>query len=404
MLHTAGTGARTEKGTKAWIARRLGIVAALIGLALALLPTLPAHAGGYTARVASEMLRINFGDFQSRAALTYPAGIAGGSPTLILIPGSGLEDMDADICAGTSSVPLSHNFLDIARYLTPRGFAVLRYNKHYVTGPCHGDLQAFYSKLDLQQMLADAEQVLRTAEANPHVDRHRIFLYGWSEGSTIAAALAARHPEIAGLIVQGPVATPWRAVFRYQVTDVGVPYLRMFAPDGRVTDRTLLQAERGSGGLVARSVVIYLEEPRRKDEEGEEPPEINPYLDTNHDGAIEIDTEFLPVLDDELDLLFSSQGPYYIYSAARALPTVTAQAPRLHLPVLILQGANDSNVPASGARVLNAALATNPDHALRIYPGLGHSLGPATSPIDDDFRPIAPAPLADLAAWLARHR
>lgn len=402
MLHSARTGAETGKRTGSWIARRLGIIAALIGLALALalLPTFPARAGGYTARVASEKLRINFGDFQSRAALTYPAGIVGGSPTLILIPGSGLEDMDADICGRTGSAPLSHNFLDIARYLTPRGFAVLRYDKHYVTGPCHGDLQAFYSKLDLQQMLADAEQVLRTAEANPHVDRHRIFLYGWSEGSTIAAALAARHPEIAGLIVQGPVSTPWRAIFRYQVTDVGVPYLRTLAPDGRVTNRTLLQAERGSGGLVARSVVIYLEDTRRR----KGPPEINPYLDTNHDGAIELDTEFLPVLDDELDLLFSSQGPYYIYSAARALPTVTAQAPRLHLPVLILQGANDSNVPASGARVLNAALAANPDHALRIYPGLGHSLGPATSPIDDDFRPIAPAPLADLAAWLARHR
>ena len=380
--------------------RRSVWISALAVLVLVAAPVRPAQAGGAVAAVRSEMLRLNFGDFQSRAELTYPAGTASGSPTVILIPGSGPEDMNADIGARPGKPPLSHIFLDIARYLTPRGFAVLRYNKHYVTSATQVDYQRYYTKLTLQQMLRDAEQALQAAESDPHVDHRRIFLYGWSEGSTVAAALAVRHPELAGLIVQGAVALSWRDTFRYQITAVGLPYLRQFAPSGRVTNRILAQAEAGDGGRAAKSIVFYLADPRQTTG----PLAINPRLDTNHDGAIDIDSEFLPRLNAILAIAFGPHGPDRIYGPGYALPTVTAQAPRLRLPTLILQGANDANVPPRGARYLDAALTANPDHTLLLYPGLGHTLGLAASPIDDNFRPIAPTPLADLTAWLARHR
>ena len=386
--------------TRRYLVRHSVWIGALIVLALVAAPVRPVHAGGGVTTVRSEMLRLNFGDFQSRAELTYPAGAAGGSPTVILIPGSSPEDMNADISARPGAPPLSHIFLDIARYLTPRGVAVLRYNKHYVTSATQVDYQSYYGKLTLQVMLRDAEQVLHTAETNAHIDHRRIFLYGWSEGSTVAAALAVHHPEIAGLIVQGPVAYSWRDTFQYQITEVGLPYLRRFAPSGRVTNRTLAQAEAGGGGLVATSVLFYLADPRQTTG----PLAINPFLDTNHDGAIDIDTEFLPRLNAILDVYFGPRGPYAIYSPSRALPPLVAQAPRLRAPVLILQGGNDANVPPRGARHLDVALAANPDHTLVLYPGLGHTLGLAASPIDDNFRPIAPAPLASLTAWLARHR
>jgi len=384
--------------------RRLRLVMAALIIAVLLPPSLASAGGAPLAAIGRESLRINFGDFQSQAELTYPAGAAQRRPAVILIPGSGLENMDAAICAaGPGSPVLSHNFLDIANYLTPRGFAVLRYNKHYVTGPCRGDYRAFSTKLTLQHMLRDAARVLAVAEADPHVDAHRIYLYGWSEGSTIAAALAARHPELVGLIVQGPVARSWRGTFLYQITDVGIPYLRRFAPDGRVTAATLRQAYVGPGGLVARSVVTDLADPQAL-QKGR--LAINPFIDRNHDGAIEIDTEFLPALPFALTSLLGPRGFLRIYGLGYALPTVTAQAPRLKLPVLILQGANDANVPPAGAREINAALNAGgaSDHTLNIYPGLGHSLGPADSVIDDNFRPIALAPLVDLADWLGRHQ
>jgi pimeloyl-ACP methyl ester carboxylesterase len=374
-------------------------------LLLAAMPVAPVFAApappagtGATA-IGREGLTINFGDFQSHAELDYPAKTPGKLPTVLLIPGSGPEDLNATITSGPGQPALSHIFLDIANYLAPRGFAVLRYNKHYVTSATEVDYQRFYTKLTLAQMLQDANQVLKTAEADPHIDASRIFLYGWSEGSTVAAALAVQHPELAGLIVQGPVAEPWQDLFRYQILDVGVPYLRQFAPNGKVTVATLKAAAAGKGGLVAKGIVGYLSDPN----ESPGTVALNPLIDREHRGVIDIDTQFIPAVDPILDYALGLNGYLGIYGPGRALPTVTEQASRLHLPVLILQGAQDANVPVAGARTLAAALQGNPDHTLKIYPDLGHSLGPATSPIDDNFRPIAQAPLADLAAWLGAH-
>lgn len=90
-------------------------------------------------QIAREALTIDFGDFQSKAELTFPANGKGPFPTVILIPGSGPEDMNASVYAYSEAslqhpVLLSHIFRDIAEYLSARGVAVLRYNKHYVSG------------------------------------------------------------------------------------------------------------------------------------------------------------------------------------------------------------------------------------------------------------------------------
>ncbi len=351
--------------------------------------------------VGHETLRINFGGFTSKAELDYPLG-GGKHPTVLLIPGSTPEDMNADIVGGASGPPLSHIFLDIARYLAPRGVAVLRYNKHYVTSLRQVDYQSYYTKLDLQGMRNDAEAVLAAAERDPHVDARHIFVYGWSEGSTVAAALVARHPEVAGLVVQGPVARSWRATFTHQVVDVVVPYLRRLAPDGRVTNSVLRRAATGNGGLVARGDAIsFFAQPSQTPGA----PSINPMLDQNHDGAVDINREFLPALPRIMDYLLGPLGPLGIYGPDRALPSLVAAAPHLKLPVLILQGRNDANVPFQGAVELRAALIAsgNRDAILELYPGLGHTLGAARDVIDDNFRPIAARPLADLLSWLARH-
>ena len=191
------------------------------------------------------------------------------------------------------------------------------------------------------------------------------------------------------------MALSWKETLLHQVTDVGLPYLCSFAPNGRVTATTLRQARSGRGGGVAKTIVLYMADPTSRTQVA-----VSPYLDANHDGAIDITTEFLPALSQEMDFLLGPQGVFSSYGPGQALPTVTQQATKLKMPVLILQGANDANTVAQGARLLKA----NRDHTLKVYAGLGHSLGGAASLIVDNFRPIAPAPLADLARWLARHR
>ena len=108
-------------------------------------------------------LTIDFGDYQSAAELTYPASGEGPFPAVVLIPGSGPEDKDAHICAPGSTEPLSHIFKDIGEFLPQRGIAVLRYDKHYVTGPCQADEEKF-SRLGLD---ADARRCQRRVGCRP---------------------------------------------------------------------------------------------------------------------------------------------------------------------------------------------------------------------------------------------
>lgn len=381
-------------------------MALLAGCAL----TLAACGGGSSsqgpplAAVGRQGMTLRFGDYQSNAELTYPE-TPGRHATVILVPGSlppdlsapqnfsGPEDLNADVCS-PSGKPLSHIFEDIANYLSPRGYAVLRYDSHGVTGPCQGA-----TVVTGQRQLQDAGVALQAAESDPKVDARRIFVYGWSEGSTVAASLVLRRPEVHGLVVQAPVFSPWAQIFDYQATDVGVAYLQSLAPDGRVTDQILQKAASGQGGPVARSILDYVAAPGS----GPGAYAINPALDTNHDNTLEIDSELAPGLPKVVAQMLSSGGALDAYGPGQALPVLGDQGPKLTLPTLILQGENDSYVPPMGATDLDNALAT-PQKSLVLYPGLGNSLGRAASPVQDDYAPIANQPLVNLASWLNRHQ
>ncbi len=324
--------------------------------------------------VGRQSLTIHFDDFDAAAELTYPSEGKGPFPTLVLIAGSGTEDMDASICSFGSPEPLSQNFRRLAEELPNHGIAVLRYNKHYVTGPCQADFMQYYANVDLPLLLEDAGLVLAAAQSNELVDSDEIYLYGWSEGSTIAAQLAISSGEsIAGLVLQAPVVLPW-----YD---------------------TLLSLVQVNAGLVALGGLSYLADPQVM---AQNQLAINPFFDGDENESIDIQGELLPNLRAYLDQLFAEGGPFAIYASDRALPTVAEQAPDLQLPLLILQGENDANVPAFGAQLLDILLVGNPNRTLLVYEGLGHSLGEATSVVADNFAPMADDPVKDLADWLIK--
>lgn len=351
----------------------------------------------------AESFTVDFGDFEAQAELSYPEGQTGPFPTVLLIHGSSPMDKDGSVFSfDAEGQPglLSAIFKDIANFLNENGFAVVRYNKHYVTGPGQADFERFYSELDLPQMLADAEAVLARALTYPQVDAEQLYLYGWSEGSTVAAELATNREDLAGLIVQGPVVTGWLELFEAQLGEVGLPYLRSFAPDGRVTAEVLEQAQAGDGGLVAKGILSYLADPSVF-ETGQ--LAVSSFLDENQDGVIELESEFVGLGQAQtLGFLLSPMGFLNIYSEARALPTLLEQVDSLDLPVLILQGERDASTPAAGAQRLAEALeAADKDVTLHVYEGLGHALGETESVVKDNFEPIAEAPLRDLVAWLS---
>ena len=343
---------------------------------------------------------LNFGDFTSKAQWTYPAQGSGKLPAVLLIHGSTPADMDFTVQDRQGKVT-SHIFADLASALSARGIAVLRYNKHYVSGPGKVDYEKFYGQADLNTFLKDAQTALNAMKSNPRVDPKRIYVYGWSEGSTVAAALVKNNPDVAGLILQGPVTLPWAEQFDKQLTDVQLPYLKQVVPGG-LTSANLMQAMSGPGGLVAQNGVMFALKPEGI-ATGKFELNTDAY-DQNKNGTVELDTEFLPGARYALKYLTDSpQGFLNMYSPARALPVTTAQAAFIKVPVLILQGENDASTPAKYVTVLTDALKKNKvPTTLKLYPGLGHSLGKTPSIIQDNFQPIEAQPISDVSNWILK--
>lgn len=353
--------------------------------------------------IARRSFVVDFDGFAATGELTYPAAASGPFPTVILVHGSGPADMnnsilDYDVMTGDMVVQ-SAIFADIAASLSEAGYAVIRYNKRFVVGPNELDYLAYVMNVDMHTLVADLRTVVEFAQNEPLVDNERLFLYGWSEGSTVAADVAATYPELAGLIVQTPVALGWRETFEYQIHDVGLDYLRRVAGVGPVTNATLMTIlSDAEAGVVAKSVANYIADGAAF-QAGQ--IAVNSMLDVNGDGELHIDGEIVAGLDMLLDFAFGPMGPLAMYGPGQALPVLSERVDELQLPVLILQGAEDANVPVDGARRLARLLEqAGVEVTLHVYEGLGHSLGPAENRLQDVFAPITEEPLHDLKRWL----
>lgn len=187
-------------------------------------------------------------------------------------------------------------------------------------------------------------------------------------------------------------------VFGYQSELVEAAYLERYSVGGLLGPDELRRAYAGDGGLVARSSLAFTVVDAAHGDFT-----VAPAFDSNHDGKLDVNLEFRPVTEAFLDQLLNSTR--YIYGPGQALPTVLDQAPKLPGPVLILQGQEDANVPAAGATALDAALALsgNRDYTVRVFPGLGHSLGRTPDALADDFQPIDATALDALSGWLDAH-
>ncbi len=354
--------------------------------------------------IGREDFQVDLGDFKTAAQLTYPAGAKGPFTTVILIHGSTAADMDFDVSDFTGGT-ISHIFKDIAETLAQHGIATVRYNKHYVSGRGKVD-QAKFATLTLKQMYADVESVYRTISANPKVDTKRIVVYGWSEGSPTAALFAAKHPEVAGLVLQGSVSGSFAETFYAQITDGLLPYLKQAVDtdqDGQLTTKELgaaLQAK--AGGLTVKGELFYL----LSADSSFFNLKFDPAIDANKDGKLDIDQEIAPYFKDAFAHFDSAFGKFFpAYTSDQQLAFITDSAKTIKQPVLILHGENDANTPVRNAKAVDQAFAEagSASHTLITYPGLGHSLGKAASMIDDSFAPIDPRPLTDLADWLTVH-
>ena len=341
------------------------------------------------------------GGWSSKGELTYPKGAKGRLPVVVLLHGSGRNDMDQTLAPGVATLK------SVARSVSRSGFAVLRFDKRGVVGvgPKLSDDPAFLDPArPYEQTVRDAAAVVRFTGGLKRADPAKVFLLGHSEGTQVAGNLVAdprgygiRPP--AGVVAMGVVHGPPRELIYYQAVGRTLGQLHEefdFNGDGHLTPAEVSNGLLGQPDAVAQQYRAVL---------------TDPATDTNGDGKLTIDAEIEPVVRAAIGF---DKFPYltgmpeglarYLTDVGR-FKTPAQDLPRYDGPVLLLNGQTDIQTVVRGAIITDAALAKagHRDHKLITYPGVSHLMN-----VTPEYQPVRgnpdPAVLRDITAWLAAHR
>lgn len=361
--------------------------AAMLTTALGLVPGQAAAAPCSPVRTA---VTVGLPGFASPAEIVTPPAHRRVRGALVLFPGSDVADMDGAI-EGRSGVIVSRPLKQVADRLACAGFASLRYNKRFVTGATSVDRERF-DRLSGADLAADGRTALALVRSRPAFAGLPIGLMGWSEGTTVAMAVAASEPAVKAVVLMAPVVDSPATVAQAQYGRIGRPYLMRYADNGTLDADAIARASAGPGGDLAQIFVRMFR--------GFRPGErVNPLLDTNKDGRIAF-SEADPVIASWY--ADTPNGGLGMAATGRALAGLATAYRSDTPPVLILQGLNDAMIDPLAARAFAARHAGQRRVTIRTYPGLGHSLGSARTAQEDALTPTAAKPLDDMAAWLNR--
>ena len=134
------------------------------------------------------------GDFNLRGTMTHPEqDKLIKNPCVVLITGSGPQDRNEEI--------LGHRpLLVLADRLTLSGYGVLRMDDRGT-----GKSEGVFNGATSVDFATDIEAAIAFVKTLPYIDTQRIILMGHSEGGMIANMVAAKHPEVYGVIsLAGP--------------------------------------------------------------------------------------------------------------------------------------------------------------------------------------------------------
>lgn len=308
----------------------------------------PAPVEAHTAPddVRVEPLAVPSPDGPLRGALTLPAG-NGPFPAVVLVSGSGPNDMDESIGANK---PLR----DIANGLAEAGIASLRYDKRTFDYSSETAADPDFTIDD--EVTDDALSALRLLSRQRQIDARRLFVLGHSLGAMLAPRIAERAPHLAGVVMLAAPARPLLAVSAEQVRETG-------AKQGWPHKR-----------IVASERAIAAERALLADADPKDPPHGS--------------------FDDIPQSYWISLHDYHQVEVAQSL----------WLPMLILQGGSDFQVsPKHDFDRWKQALAGRRNVTFHLYPGLSHLFMPGPSRSEADYTKPAhvdPKVISDIAKWI----
>ena len=306
---------------------------------------------------------------QLAGTLSVPNGKAP-FPALVLVSGTGHNTRDEDVWGHKV-------FLVLADALNRNGFAVLRYDKRGVGGSSGN-----YDAATTADFASDAEAAVAWLKTQPQIDASRIGVLGHSEGGIIAPAVAASDKGVAFVVM---IAGPCIRGDKLFVLQSAMTAKAYGAPDDYIARRRLFDQELYSAIISAPSESAALDRAKALVGQGV----ADKLVDAN-------EAESLPKDD---------TSPWERYFLAYdPAPTLA----RLTVPVLVLNGSLDVQVPAKeNLAAARQALINNSNATVTELTGMNHLLQSAKTGAPSEYNDIeetmSPTALKIITDWLTRN-
>lgn len=159
------------------------------------------------AGVVERTVTLGSGEWAVTGVLSLPPG-EGPFPAMVLMHGSGPGTRDGDV--GPNKV-----LREVAWGLAGRGIAVLRYDKRTTAHAARFRALGREASIE-EEFTDDALAAVRLVQAEPRVDRARVYVMGWSQSSAIAPGVA-RQTGAAGTFLMAVSSRSAAEMIREQV-------------------------------------------------------------------------------------------------------------------------------------------------------------------------------------------
>jgi pimeloyl-ACP methyl ester carboxylesterase len=388
-------------------------------------PVLTVHAQSDLQTTKHRNMVIDLGNgLKTNARLNFPATGDGPFPGVLLVPGSGLVDMNETIGyvridneTGSIIYPSSRPFFEIAEFLSERGFAVLQYNKRGVEANFTVPDWNVWGNVTFDDLKQDAEKALDILVHHPEVDANHITLVGHSEGTTIVPRVAIDNPgKVNNIVLMGTLAQNLRDIGYFQGVTLPVLYAQQVLDHNH---NGLLSVQEASENpvftsIIGKNLTLLLTQNITSTANGTTSEQLNPQYNPNNDTFISINDELKPSLIDRTNrasvvtpgekcTVDNLPCSTWVASQYSLIPNfnIISKVPS-DTSILIQQGKNDTDTPMRQALLLQQKLTEvkHPDHKLITYPDLGHVFSPSSQWVTA-FGPMEQKVLEDLFGWLS---
>src|SRR6188472_1132592 len=375
----------------------------------------------------------------TNAQLSYPAIGYGPFPGVLLIHGSGANDMNEtgglirfENTTGSKVYPEKQTFFQLAKYLSERGFAVLKYDKRGVE-PNFTMVDNIWGNVTFNDLKQDAEKALSVLLEQPEVNASKkATLIGHSEGTMITPRLAVDNlDKVKNIVLMGPVANTLPELLYFQIVKNPLDYTEKVLDKNDSGMLTVSEISNDPnfqnlvGGNLTHLLLYQTNGMNYLNKSSTE--KSQPTNTTISRNTISIENNLkstlisaynnvtFPTDSALLSKCLDVQYGYFEWnSGLEGCPKWMRSHSDLQstlsmignvssgIGILILQGENDTATPLEQGLQLQQRLmeVNHPDHLIITYPNLGHSLSPSSNWISQSG-PMTEYVLKDMFEWLS---